>query len=717
MEKTKNLQDIENTIEDSSCGHEDCPRSANYTCPDSEYKLLCQKCKDNEYFDVETIDYHNPNDVSAIVMQIAKMVERISEYCNQLGKNSKAASIVGEIKGFQGRITKIEQDILSAIGSGSQSYRKSSNKFYSDALELKKDLFKTKMYESFKDLHAKNFVMNTSVGQTGSGSNRDFGPDIKVVLNQIQQFVGISKIGVQQNDLTLEDITKQMESIEEDAGSINSDLIYVAKSIIQTATSSGKQTSFNSNNSVVQALERLAKSPEGQSSNLSIILKNLKTLIGVFHQDASIRGTQFESLNEGAKDVDIMSMSSKVSSSTYDQSESSDSTTSEYAFEINNLINEFKSKVKLEQDEKDKLNKILKITQLQCQQLTDKIEELSIDNKAKQTRIQKLSSDNQAKQTRIKELEKLLKETQKKQSEKKVEKSAEDPIFEETKQAYEEQSHRVQRLEFYHEENLSKVLKDAKKTQPSQKVSKWICLILKKLTLDEIKTTHMIQLPFEISECVLNLDMKESKDKKLIKFLKYIKFPNLKKITIWNFQSDDKDVDSFLRNSFPDQLQYFYIKGGYKIKIGSTDGLVRCISKVTKEICSEELEIGSGQLNDIIKHAYKCPKVWISNCKISIDVPLNFDISQRYLTSFLNFEYTYKGYSKPYEFKDDNIITDAFKAIAHSSLKYSLSAFNICSCSDIYQSEFEKDAQKFLHKLGLRSIVVSREQASLECDD
>ena len=129
------------------------------------------------------------------------------------------------------------------------------------------------------------------------------------------------------------------------------------------------------------------------------------------------------------------------------------------------------------------------------------------------------------------------------------------------------------------------------------------------------------------------------------------------------------------------------------------------------------LQACSDQLNDIIKHAYKCPKVWISNCKISIDVPLNFDISQRYLTSFLNFEYTYKGYSKPYEFKDDNIITDAFKAIAHSSLKYSLSAFNICQCSYFFQSEFEKDAHKFLHKLGLRSIVVSREQASLECDD
>ena len=90
-----------------------------------------------------------------------------------------------------------------------------------------------------------------------------------------------------------------------------------------------------------------------------------------------------------------------------------------------------------------------------------------------------------------------------------------------------------------------------------------------------------------------------------MRVLKYIKLPNMKKISLRNLASEgNKDIDGFLQNSFPDEVQYFYIFGksfsNSCISINKyIDKLAKCIPKVTKELCIWNFKMSSSQFSDI----------------------------------------------------------------------------------------------------------------------
>ena len=130
-------------------------------------------------------------------------------------------------------------------------------------------------------------------------------------------------------------------------------------------------------------------------------------------------------------------------------------------------------------------------------------------------------------------------------------------------QEIDDQAQRVETLEKQHEESIEDVLKDAKNIKSYWTDERKISKFIQQLTSEDIRNNSNMNFPFKISDFKLNIWMDKKNDRKLIKLLKYIKLPNIKKIEI-RFRKDSEDIKSFLKYSFPDQLQYLYISGRSK---------------------------------------------------------------------------------------------------------------------------------------------------------
>ena len=153
--------------------------------------------------------------------------------------------------------------------------------------------------------------------------------------------------------------------------------------------------------------------------------------------------------------------------------------TREYAAEYEALINQFKAQVKLKQDEKDKLDKILQIKKLECHQLADRIDELTIDNQTKQGRIEQLEKQLEDIKS---EPEELIIGNQTKQRMIKLPKKQREDI----KSEPDDRALIVRKLEKMHKENVKKVLKDAQNIKPYYSDSNWICDVIDKVSVDNI---------------------------------------------------------------------------------------------------------------------------------------------------------------------------------------------------------------------------------------
>ena len=130
-------------------------------------------------------------------------------------------------------------------------------------------------------------------------------------------------------------------------------------------------------------------------------------------------------------------------------------------------------------------------------------------------------------------------------------------------QEIDDQSQRVETLEKQHEESIEDVLKDAKNIKSYWTDERKISKFIQELTVEDIRNNSNMNFPFKISDFKVNIWMDKKNDKNLLRLLKYIKLPNIKKIEI-RFRKDSEDIKSFLKYSFPDQLQYLYISGRSK---------------------------------------------------------------------------------------------------------------------------------------------------------
>ena len=279
MERISKLQEIEVTLKDSQWEQKSCYKNASYTCAKHKYVLLWQNCMNSKHFKCKTMSYYNLKDLSSIVLEIATMLERIILNWNKLEDSDEIDFVREEVKKYEGNVAEFEKMVIKAIESDKKAYRKTSITLYNEILEFKKKLFESKMYDTFKELfavHQLTQIPNASDEQTTSNSGWKYTSDSKLLLDQIQQFIGRKKIS-SQTSVTMDDITDQVKSLEDDAGSINIQIIQIAQlllSLLQNETSSSQSHSiFSTDMTVAQALQSLAKSSRSQYANLSLVLK------------------------------------------------------------------------------------------------------------------------------------------------------------------------------------------------------------------------------------------------------------------------------------------------------------------------------------------------------------------------------------------------------------------------------------------------------------
>ena len=266
MERIKELHDLEVPLRDNQCEQSGCSGTAIYTCPENNYMLLCHNCKHTKYFKTQAISYINPKDLSLIVMEVLNRLERISKISDGFEKGEKVDFISQEVIRYQRDAIKLKVEVTRAIDLDPIAYRKISYTLYDKVLAFKAVLLESDAYRTFGELFVQyNLTQLHDVS------------DFKTLLEQIQQFVGREEIS-SQPIVSMSEIAEQVNSLQHDTDSLNSQIIGVAQ-FIHTLISNQRMAGLQSNNifstdtAVLQALVRLALPSRAENSNLSTTLK------------------------------------------------------------------------------------------------------------------------------------------------------------------------------------------------------------------------------------------------------------------------------------------------------------------------------------------------------------------------------------------------------------------------------------------------------------
>ena len=131
------------------------------------------------------------------------------------------------------------------------------------------------------------------------------------------------------------------------------------------------------------------------------------------------------------------------------------------------------------------------------------------------------------------------------------------------------------------------------------------------------------------------------------------------------------------------------------------NGLYECLPKVTNEVGIINCIMKSSQLNQLVKHSYKCQRLRIAYAIINDDQPYDFKIDTDYTTNFISFIGTGSPDRSDWK-KNKDQFEAILKAIAESGLKDSLTEINIHDCQ-ITTGE----AQVLVNDLGMNHIKVS----------
>ena len=86
-----------------------------------------------------------------IVKEIATVLERITNNCNQLGDSDDVYFIRQEVKQYQNKAAELEKKVIGVIESDPKAYRATSFDLYNKILKFKSEVFDSKMYHTFKD--------------------------------------------------------------------------------------------------------------------------------------------------------------------------------------------------------------------------------------------------------------------------------------------------------------------------------------------------------------------------------------------------------------------------------------------------------------------------------------------------------------------------------------------------------------------------------------
>ena len=181
----------------------------------------------------------------------------------------------------------------------------------------------------------------------------------------------------------------------------------------------------------------------------------------------------------------------------------------------------------------------------------------------------------------------------------------------------------------------------------------------------------------------LELNLDDTKSVELIKVLKHIILPNLRKISILNSGANNEDTKHFIVDSFPDKAHIFsfscYSDGHQKIS-NYMDLLQPCMQRIQDEITLVDSEINSKEFSQIIKASKNCKRFRITDCQLNLDSELDFGEDMDYSIENLYFRSSGKSNMSDWA-NNKSDLKSIISGISKSNLKDSRKEINVFNCS------------------------------------
>ena len=164
-----------------------------------------------------------------------------------------------------------------------------------------------------------------------------------------------------------------------------------------------------------------------------------------------------------------------------------------------------------------------------------------------------------------------------------------------------------------------------------------------------------------------------------------MKIPDIKRLVINKISNSDSDLASFLCNSFPSKIDFFWLNHSY---IGGTptkidfyiDILWEAIKGVPKEIYIVNFIVGEKDLEKIVKASCNWERLVIRFSDILCSSALDFSTDSDYKTKSLSFYNWGNDYLKSSWMADSSLFENIVEGIGKSGLKDSLQTVDIQGC-------------------------------------
>ena len=216
-----------------------------------------------------------------IVKEIATVLERIINNCDQLGESDDVDFIHQQVKQYQNKAAELEKKVIGVIESDPKAYRAVSVDLYNQVFEFKREVFDSKMYHIFKD----SFTFHQLTQRHGY-------PDKLKIANQDEMTKSSLKTSQDQShqllsakdaslllDMIMDGSIEQVKYLKKDVDKVNSLIIQLATHLSSLAKSNQKSSpqtnSIFSTDSkaVVNRLDKLSEPSLQKPCNFDVINK------------------------------------------------------------------------------------------------------------------------------------------------------------------------------------------------------------------------------------------------------------------------------------------------------------------------------------------------------------------------------------------------------------------------------------------------------------
>lgn len=155
--------------------------------------------------------------------------------------------------------------------------------------------------------------------------------------------------------------------------------------------------------------------------------------------------------------------------------------------------------------------------------------------------------------------------------------------------------------------------------------------------------------------------------------------PEILRVALEGIECAWKDVNHFLKHAVPQKLKVLYL-GDIWLSLVSTkkyiSSLVKAIQKTTHEVWLFHFDIGTEELQEIVKASANAHRLIIQYSKLPTDTSYDFSGPSSYSTKFISFYNCGKEHGNEWAAKLGRV-KGIIKAVSKCGLKDSLAVFNI----------------------------------------